>query len=122
LKAKILVVDDEDGLRMLLRDNLEFQGYDVIEAENGREAMELAWRDRPDLVFIDIGLPDVDGWEVCNRLRKDPRSKDTPLVVTTGSVKGDVHAEGRKHGVEHCILKPYDPLDAVRVAREILKR
>jgi two-component system response regulator MprA len=70
--AKLLVVDDEEFIRMILKESLEFQGFQVRTATNGLEALEEVSKEEPELILLDIGMPKMDGWEVCRRLKSDP--------------------------------------------------
>ena len=76
--AKILVVDDEEHIVMILKDSLEFSGFQVITAYNGQEALERVEQDNPDLIILDIGMPKLDGWEVCRRLKSDEKQRRFP--------------------------------------------
>ena len=76
--AKILVVDDEEHIVMILKDSLEFSGFQVITAYDGVEALERVEKDQPDLIVLDIGMPKLDGWEVCRRLKSDEKTRTFP--------------------------------------------
>ena len=81
-KAVILVVDDEDEIRELCRVNLEFEGYAVVEASDGVEALMAADREQPDLIFLDLMMPRMDGWEVLRRLTATTRAPRIPVGQT----------------------------------------
>src|SRR4030088_2929151 len=81
--ARVLVVDDEEGIRVLCRVNLELEGYEVLEAADGPTALELSRSKRPDLIFLDIMMPGMDGWEVLNELKADPETTAIPVVMLT---------------------------------------
>lgn len=80
---KILVVDDEEGARYLIKTVLDNAGFDVIEAKSGKESLELLEKTVPDLVILDVMMPNMDGWEVCREIKSDPRSKDIPVLMLT---------------------------------------
>ena len=79
--TKVLVVEDEGDLRTLLVDTLADQGYDVLDAANGADALELASHEAPDMILLDLGLPDMDGFEVLSRLRENPDTQPLPVVI-----------------------------------------
>ncbi|OGS27590.1 MAG: hypothetical protein A3J70_06190 [Elusimicrobia bacterium RIFCSPHIGHO2_02_FULL_61_10] len=120
MKRKILIVDDEEYLRILLKDNLEIEGFEVIATATGKEALEVAWKVLPDLAIIDIGLPDINGWEVCQRLQQDFRTADLPLVILTAEASGKVTAQMKELGLKHYVPKPYHPIDIVGFLKKIL--
>lgn len=105
---RILIVDDNkdgvDGLRMLL----EVSGNDIRTAYDGHQALEIAEQFRPDIVLLDIGLPDVDGYEVCRRIRRAPWGGDVVLVALTGWAQEDDRRRSREAGFDHHLVKPVD--------------
>ena len=121
MSKKILVVEDEDHLRTLLHDTLILEGFEVLSAETGEEAMELAAAEHPDLAFVDIGLPGCDGWEVCRRLQGNPELRGIRLVVHTALTRGGVSPQVRELGIRHYMFKPYDMADVVDLMRRVLK-
>ena len=82
-RQKVLVVDDEPDVLLLCRVNLEFEGYDVIEASDGEQAMERVRDERPDVVLLDVMMPKMDGWQVLSALKADAELKDIPVVMLT---------------------------------------
>jgi two-component system response regulator ResD len=121
--ALVLVVEDEKDLRHLLVDILIDAGYDVTEAENGGVALEKARNEQPDVILLDVMMPVMDGFEVLTKLRQEPATQATPVVMLTAfpPVKGELRAW--RLGARHYVSKPFDPERvelAVRVAlREI---
>ena len=81
IKRKILVVEDENSIRFLLRENLEYEGYEVFEAENGIQGLEIAEKSGPDLILLDLMLPQMSGMEVCKRLRATGNT--VPVIMLT---------------------------------------
>ena len=104
-QARILVVDDEQVLLDLLRDALRFAGYDVATAANGFDAVALATKTKPDLVILDVNLPDLDGFEVCRRLRAD--GDDVPVVFLTARDDPDDLRTGFTRGGDDYLTKPF---------------
>lgn len=107
---KVLVVDDEAEIRDLCRVNLEFAGHTVIEASDGSEAIEAVARERPDFVFLDLMMPDVDGWEVLHVIRADPELWETPVVLLTARAGEDDQIRGWEEGIFDYVVKPFNPL------------
>lgn len=118
---KVLVLDDEESLRTLLCDNLSFEGIDTIQASTGLEAINLATSQSPDLAVLDIGLPDMSGWKVCERLRKEKKTKNLPLIVLSGSVGSEIDALAKSYGVGNWVSKPYEPAVLVELIKSVLK-
>ncbi|MBU1007189.1 MAG: response regulator, partial [Candidatus Omnitrophica bacterium] len=83
LKKKILIVDDEDDLRKMLRFRLEASGYDVDEALDGQEGLDKAMSDWPDLILLDLMLPKIDGYKVCRMIKFDEKHKHKPVIMFT---------------------------------------
>ncbi len=108
-KKKILVVDDEPDVLLLLGERLSKAGYDVIKASGGQEAIELAQKESPDLVILDIAMPGMDGSEVANTLRAQPETQGTPIIfLTCLFTKQEEKACGHVLGQNFFIAKPYD--------------
>jgi CheY-like chemotaxis protein len=106
--AKILVVDDEEHIVMILKDSLEFSGFQVITAFNGEEALEVVDKDRPDLIVLDIGMPKLDGWEVCRRLKGSEATKQIPIIILTAYAQMSDQKKGAALGAERFVSKPCD--------------
>ncbi len=123
--ARVLVADDGRSVRQTLVHILVGAGYDVLEAEDGRTALDAACRERPDVVLLDVRMPGLDGFEVLRHLRDDPATESLPVILLTGVSPAKGELSGLKLGVQHYITKPFDPdwvLLAVRVVlREAAK-
>jgi len=106
---KILIVDDEPDVLMLLGERLSKVGYDVMKASGGLEAIELAHKESPDLIILDIAMPGMDGSEVANTLRGQPATRDIPIIfLTCLFTKQEERACGHVLGQNFFIAKPYD--------------
>ncbi|MDD5581881.1 MAG: response regulator [Candidatus Marinimicrobia bacterium] len=105
---KILVVDDEENIRKLVQYNLVLDGHEVILAEDGKEGLEKARQEMPDLILLDIMMPEMDGLEVCSRLKKDPEMRDIPIFML--SAKGQMKdlEDAFEAGADNYITKPFD--------------
>ena len=118
--CKILVIDDESRMRKLVRDFLTKKGYEVLEASNGEEAMEIFYEDKEiDLLILDVMMPKMDGWEVCREVRKTSK---IPIIMLTA--KGDERDEllGFELGVDEYVTKPFSPKILVARVEAILRR
>ena len=118
---KILLVDDMRLNRELAKDILELQGYTVIEACNGQEAIDHARHDNPDLILLDIELPDMSGLDVIKVLRDDSQTKATPVVAFTAYIDPGDHDEIMASGCSGCIFKPFDVKSFPQKVAEFLK-
>ncbi|MBI2889469.1 MAG: response regulator transcription factor [Nitrospirae bacterium] len=119
---KILVVDDEPQVVDVLKRTLEQHGYSVREASNGREAMESAQRTRPDLILLDIGLPDLVGTEVCRRLRAEEETRRIPIIMITALGSEADKVAAFEKGADDYITKPFNTREVVLRAQAILRR
>jgi two-component system, OmpR family, response regulator len=117
--ARLLVVDDEDSLVHLLNDALRFAGYDVVMARTGRQALERTKDSAPDLVVLDVMLPDLDGFEVCRRLRRD--GNDVPVVFLTARDDPEGLRTGFTGGGDDYLTKPFS-LEELRFRIEAVLR
>ncbi len=107
-RVKILIVDDEKDIVIPLKTSLESDNYNVVEAYAGYEAIEKAHFEVPDLVLLDLGLPDMDGYEVCGKMRKDPLTRLIPVIMLTGRDGIDSKIEGLDIGADDYITKPFN--------------
>lgn len=106
--AKILVVDDEVNILTILKDSLEFSGFQVVTAVDGLDALQMVSKENPHLVVLDIGMPKLDGWEVCRRLKNDPATKDLPIIILTAYAQSSDQRKGLQLGADSFIAKPCD--------------
>ncbi|MEM7035988.1 MAG: response regulator transcription factor, partial [Bacteroidota bacterium] len=120
LKRKILVVEDEESIRFLLRQNLEFEGYEVIEAEDGEAGLKGAETEAPDLVLLDLMLPKMSGMEVCKRLRET--GNDVPIIMLTARGQQMDKVIGLKSGADDYITKPFDILELTARVEALFRR
>lgn len=117
----MLVADDEAAIRELCRVNLELQGYEVFEAADGQEALEAVRRHRPDVVFLDLMMPVMDGWEALHHLKADEETADVPVVLLTARSADEDQIRGWEAGIAEFVAKPFNPqalLDCVARALE----
>jgi len=118
----VLVVDDERSIRLLCRVNLVASGIDVLEASDGREGLELARQERPDLVLLDVMMPELDGWTVARELAADERTRDIPIVFLTARATTEDRRRAEKLGALGYILKPFDPVRLAPLVTQVVER
>lgn len=121
-KAKILVVDDESDILALLEYNLRKAGFQVLQAKDGPEAIEAARTHRPDLVLLDIMLPDMEGTEVLKRLKSVESTRAIPVIMLTAKGEEIDKIIGFELGVEDYITKPFSPRELILRVKAVLKR
>ena len=119
MSATVLVVDDEPKLRGLLRDYLERDGYTVLEADDGRAALETAAASHPDLVVLDLGLPGLPGEEVARLLR---RTSDVAIMMLTAKASENDRVMGLRLGADDYVVKPFSPRELVARIEAVLRR
>ncbi len=108
-RGKVLVVDDEDAIRELCRVNLELQDYEVREAADGVAALDVARRWRPDVIFLDLMMPRMDGWETLRHLKEDDTTASIPVVILTAKGSEEDQMKGWAEGVLEYVVKPFNP-------------
>ncbi|HET8599537.1 MAG TPA: response regulator [Segeticoccus sp.] len=120
--ARILICDDMESIRSLLRLNLELEGYEVTEATTGREALDILCGRQapPDLVTLDALMPDVDGWEAVRTIRSTPRLADLPIVMITASVQNADRERAVRAGVDAFVAKPFDPQRLLEIIGQLI--
>jgi two-component system cell cycle response regulator DivK len=120
MSKKILVVEDTEDNRQILRDLLGMAGYDMVEAHDGAQGVAMAAEHRPDLILMDIQMPVLDGYEATRRIKADPALAAIPIVaVTSYALSGD-EQKARDAGCNDYIAKPYSPRQMLAKVREIL--
>jgi two-component system cell cycle response regulator DivK len=120
MTKRILVVEDHEDNRQILRDLLSHAGYDMMEAEDGEQALTAAAHYRPDLILLDIQLPLIDGYEVTRRLKADPAFKETPIIVITSYALSGDEDKAYAAGCDTYVSKPYDPIALLDIIRRYL--
>jgi two-component system cell cycle response regulator DivK len=120
MSKKILVVEDQEDNRQILRDLLSSAGYDMSEAENGEEALVAVAKERPDLILMDIQLPIMDGYEATRRIKSDPKTRAIPIVVVTSYALSGDEAKAREAGCDAYVTKPYSPRALLAKIKEFL--
>ena len=120
MTKRILVVEDTEDNRQIMRDLLSSAGYDLVEAQDGAEGVAMAKSQRPDLILMDIQLPVLDGYEATRRIKADPALSHIPVIaVTSYALSGD-EAKTRAAGCDGYVAKPFSPRQLLQKVREYL--
>jgi DNA-binding response OmpR family regulator len=119
---RVLVAEDEPDIRGLIKYSLEFAGYDVLQATNGAEAVEIATEHLPDLILLDVRMPTMTGYEACEALKAQEVTKDIPVVFLSARGQEAEIKQGLSLGAEEYILKPFAPDELYRRVTAILER
>lgn len=115
----ILLVDDADDVRSAVRRLLELEGYEVLEATNGREGLQALYSSRPDLVMLDVNMPDMDGWETLDRVRE--LTSVPVLMLSARGERGD-KVRGLRGGADDYVVKPFEPEELYARIEALLRR
>lgn len=119
---KVLIADDEENLITLIRDNLEMENYEVVVARDGVEALDVAVRELPDIILLDVSMPKKDGIEVCQRLKADQSTRKIPIIFLSALVRGEDIRRGLEVGAARYLPKPCTPRRLLRVVKEELEK
>jgi DNA-binding response OmpR family regulator len=122
MAAQVLVIDDEGPIRLLCRVNLEAAGMVVHEADDGATGIEVARKERPDVILLDVMMPGMDGWEVFGELVNEERTATIPVVFLTARAELRDQARGLELGGVDYVTKPFDPLELAPLIDDLLER
>ncbi len=117
LQRRVLLVDDDPLLLEVLTTVLDLEEFEVVAAADGETALDLAARERIDLVVCDVRMPGTDGIEVCRRLKADPTTADVPVILLTGKDTAEGRAAGEAAGCDAYVTKPFSALELLDVMR-----
>jgi DNA-binding response OmpR family regulator len=124
MSQKILIVDDESHIRMLIGqtlEELEDEGVDFFEAENGEVALQIIQEEKPDLVFLDVMMPKMNGMEVCRRVKQELKLNNVFIILLTAKGQELDRQRGQEVGANIYMTKPFDPESILNKAKEVLK-
>ena len=121
MPKKILVVDDEAQLVDMVKIRLEANNYLVLTAFDGQEGLEKAYKDNPDLIILDLMLPQMDGYKVCGLLKADTRYNKIPIIMFTARAQDSDKKMGEKVGADAYITKPFEPEELIAKIKALLK-
>jgi DNA-binding response OmpR family regulator len=122
MPTRVLVIDDEEPIRLLCRVNLEAEKMEVLEAADGPSGLETARAERPDVVLLDVMMPGLDGWRVAEELLDDPRTESIPIVFLTARAELRDRARGIDLGGIDYVTKPFNPVELAPLVRGLLAR
>lgn len=125
MKQKILIVDDEAHIRMLIEqtlEDLEDEGVELLFAENGEEALQVIQNEEPNLVFLDVMMPKMNGMEVCQKVKKELKLSNVYIILLTAKGQEVDRQKGLEMGADKYMTKPFDPDQMLAIAEEILNR
>ena len=120
--GRVLVVDDSDVIRQLISVNLEMEGFEVITAVDGQDALEKILIVLPDVMTIDVRMPRLDGFDTVAALRADPRTANLKVAMVTACAQDSDVQRGDEVGVDAFITKPFDPSTLVRTVRDLVEQ
>lgn len=118
---KILAVDDEKHIVRLVQINLQKEGYDVVTASNGREALEQVEREKPDLVIMDVMMPEMGGFEALQEMKANEATSTVPVIMLTAKAQDADVFEGWKSGADLYLTKPFNPQELLTFVKRILQ-
>ena len=121
-EGRVLIVDDESSIRLICRLNLRSAGFDTLEASDGASAIALARAERPDLILLDVMLPDLDGWRVADELAESDETREIPIVFLSARSESGDQRHGHAAGGVGYITKPFEPLEMTNTVRDVLVR
>lgn len=119
-KRKILVVDDEPDVAAFMEQALRLEQFDVLCAYDGISALDIAENERPDLILLDIMMPMMSGYEVCEQIKANPVTQNIPIIYVTSAHAAEARAKSLKHGVATLLIKPFLPAELVAQVRRHL--
>jgi two-component system alkaline phosphatase synthesis response regulator PhoP len=122
MPGTITIIEDESNIVELVKYNLDREGYHTISACNGRKGLELVRQELPDLVILDLMMPEMDGITVCKQLRADPQTKSIPIIILTAKSEEADRVLGLEMGADDYVTKPFSPRELVARVRAVLRR
>jgi two-component system, OmpR family, alkaline phosphatase synthesis response regulator PhoP len=120
--TRVLVAEDERDVAELIRHHLLKDGYDAVLAKTGTEALERARHEKPDLILLDIMIPEMNGWEVCRCLKRDPETADIAVIMVSGRVEEGDKVLGFELGADDYVTKPFSPRELLARIRAVARR
>lgn len=119
-KFKVLVVDDEIPIQRIVKFNLEKEGYEVFVADDGKKALESVKQNKPDIILLDVMMPELDGYEVCKILKKNAKTKNIPVIMLTARGQESDEKKGKSAGADDYITKPFSPKKLMELVKQKL--
>ncbi|MDJ0732322.1 MAG: response regulator transcription factor [Crocosphaera sp.] len=119
---RLLLVDDDPNLILLVKDYLEFRGYEVATAENGKEALEVLTKDIPDLIICDVMMPEMDGYTLIEKVRQDARTNWVPVMFLSAKGQSQDRVKGLNTGADVYMVKPFEPEELIAQVESSIKQ
>ncbi len=119
---RLLLIDDDPNLILLVKDYLEFRGYEVITAEHGQQALDVLQKDTPDMIICDVMMPQMDGYSLVEHVRKDPRTSWIPVLFLSAKGQSQDRVKGLNTGADVYMVKPFEPEELVAQVESSLKQ
>jgi len=119
---RLLLIDDDPNLILLVKDYLEFQGYQVITAENGREALDVLEQDIPDMIICDVMMPEMDGYGLVQHVRDNPTTSSIPVLFLSAKGQSQDRVKGLNTGADAYMVKPFEPEELVAQVEASIKQ
>jgi DNA-binding response OmpR family regulator len=120
-KRRVLLADDDPGLRRLIRATLGTENFDLLQASDGEEALNMAREEHPELVLLDVNMPKQNGFEVCHALKDDPQTAGIKVLLLTARADEVARAKGREAGADDYFVKPFSPVQLLNKVYSLLK-
>lgn len=120
MAKKILITEDSPTVRAMIQDFLEGEGYQVVAAEDGQAAVDVAQKEKPDLIVLDLMMPKMDGFTACKMLKLDPHFQKVPIVILTARASEADLKMGREVGASAFLNKPFEPNSFLAKVKELL--
>ena len=120
-RAKVLCIDDDCLLLGLVKDAIETQGFEALTATDGPSGLALAKAQRPDVILVDVMMPKMSGFEVCQHLRADPKTRGTPIIIITAMADPELKTKGHEAGANLAIPKPFNPTQIIVLIKKALE-
>lgn len=119
-RKKILIADDNENIRDALTYLLEDEGYELFLAKDGKDTLKKVKEHRPDVLFLDIMMPEINGYDVCKAIKGDPALKQTYIIILTAKGQVAEQERGKEAGADEYIVKPFSPMDILTKIKSIL--
>jgi DNA-binding NarL/FixJ family response regulator len=119
---RLLLIDDDPNLILLVKDYLEFRGYEVVTAENGRDAMDVLTRQQPDMIICDVMMPEMDGYSFVESIRQDNRTNWIPVMFLSAKGQSQDRVKGLTKGADVYLIKPFEPEELVAQVESSLRQ
>ncbi|ELR97077.1 response regulator transcription factor [Gloeocapsa sp. PCC 73106] len=119
---KLLLIDDDPNLILLVKDYLEFRGYNVISAENGKQALNILQQEIPDMIICDVMMPEVDGYSLVQQIRENSQTSSIPIMLLSAKGQSQDRVKGLNIGADVYMVKPFEPEELVAQVESTLKQ